>query len=121
MRCWTQGAKVALLNRKRHRDVLDMREGLKPDRRPRVAATETLCRAERPVRRGGAAESRGSAVIPSTRTRSIHAIAAVKDSGAKAVLCVPAAYINPRTNRAVRFENALLTSTCRYLERLLPQ
>ena len=92
-----KGAKVALLTTEGHRDVLEMREGLKPDRYDlRSPPPEPLVPRER---RFGVAErlkADGSAVIPLDTHSLDHAIAAVKNSGAKSVaVCFLHAYLNP--------------------------
>jgi N-methylhydantoinase A len=92
-----KGARVALLTTEGHRDVLEMREGLKPDRYDlRSPPPEPLVPRER---RFGVAErlkADGSAVIPLDTHSLDHAIAAVKDSGAKSVaVCFLHAYLNP--------------------------
>jgi len=92
-----KGAKVALLTTEGHRDVIEMREGLKPDRYDlRSPPPEPLVPRER---RFGVRErlKAGGEVIIALDDRSLDgAIAAVKDSGATSVaVCFLHSYLNP--------------------------
>jgi N-methylhydantoinase A len=92
-----KGAKVALLTTEGHRDVLEMREGLKPDRYDlRSPPPEPLVPRERRLGVRERLKADGTAVIP-LDTRSLDAaIAAVKASGANsAAVCFLHAYLNP--------------------------
>ena len=98
-----KGAKVALLTTEGHRDVIEMREGLKPDRYDlRSPPPEPLVPRERRFGVRGAAQGRwrGS---DSARSRSLDdAIAGIKQSGATSVaVCFLHSYLNPvaRTRR----------------------
>src|SRR6185369_4654507 len=92
-----KGAKVALLTTEGHRDVLEMREGLKPDRYDlRSPPPEPLVPRERRLGVRERLKADGSVAIP-LDTRSLDAaIAAVKASGANSVaVCFLHAYLNP--------------------------
>src|SRR5690242_15767344 len=92
-----KGAKVALLTTEGHRDVLEMREGLKPDRYDlRSPPPEPLVPRERRLSVRERLKADGSAAIP-LDTRSLDAaIAAAKKSGANSIaICFLHAYLNP--------------------------
>src|SRR5262249_59254405 len=92
-----KGAKVALLTTEGHRDVLEMREGLKPDRYDlRSPPPEPLVPRERRLAVRERLKADGSAAIP-LDTRSLdEAIATAKKSGANSIaICFLHAYLNP--------------------------
>jgi N-methylhydantoinase A len=92
-----KGARVALLTTEGHRDVLEMREGLKPDRYDlRSPPPEPLVPRERRLGVRERLKADGTAVIP-LDTRSLdEAIASIKSSGANSVaVCFLHAYLNP--------------------------
>src|SRR3954454_18485170 len=81
-----KGAKVALLTTEGHRDVLEMREGLKPDRYDlRTPPPEPLVPRERRLGVRERMKADGSAAVPLDTHSLDDAIAAVKDSGATSV------------------------------------
>src|SRR6476620_4869046 len=78
-----KGAKVALLTTEGHRDVIEMREGLKPDRYDlRSPPPEPLVPRERRFGVRERLKADGSASIPLDATSLGEAIAVVKQSGA---------------------------------------
>ena len=92
-----KGAKVALLTTEGHRDVLEMREGLKPDRYDlRSPPPEPLVPRERRLGVRERLKADGSAAI-SLDARSLDdAIDAAKKSGANSIaICFLHAYLNP--------------------------
>src|SRR5258705_2664527 len=92
-----KGADVALLTSEGHRDVIEMREGLKGDRyNLRSPPPEPLVPRERRFGVRERLKADGSAVIP-LDTRSLDdAIAAVKNSGATSVAgCFLHSHLNP--------------------------
>lgn len=92
-----KGARVALLTTEGHRDVLEMREGLKPDRYDlRSPPPEPLVPRERRLGVRERLKADGTAAIP-LDTRSLDAaIDAAKKSGANSVaVCFLHAYLNP--------------------------
>src|SRR5437764_3652807 len=92
-----KGAKVALLTTEGHRDVIEMREGLKPDRYDlRSPPPEPLVPRERRLGVRERLKANGDTVIPLDARSLDDAIAAVKDSGATSVaVCFLHAYLNP--------------------------
>src|SRR5437879_8760092 len=92
-----KGAKVALLTTEGHRDVIEMREGLKPDRYDlRSPPPEPLVPRERRLGVRERLKANGDAVIPLDARSLDDAIAAVKSSGATSVaVCFLHAYLNP--------------------------
>ncbi|WGR91088.1 hydantoinase/oxoprolinase family protein [Bradyrhizobium sp. ISRA443] len=92
-----KGAKVALLTTEGHRDVVEMREGLKPDRYDlRTPPPEPLVPRERRFGVRERLKADGSAVIPLNAAALDDAIAEVKRSGATSVaVCFLHAYLNP--------------------------
>ena len=97
-----KGAKVALLTTEGHRDVLEMREGLKPDRYDlRSPPPEPLVPRERRLGVRERLKADGSAAIPLDAHSLDAAIDAVKKSGANSIaVCFLHAYINPAHERA---------------------
>src|SRR5215470_5449408 len=91
-----KGAKVALLTTEGHRDVLEMREGLKPDRYDlRSPPPEPLVPRERRLGVRERMKADGSAAIPLDARSLDEAIAAIKASGASSVaICFLHAYRN---------------------------
>ena len=92
-----KGAKVALLTTEGHRDVIEMREGLKPDRYDlRSPPPEPLVPRERRLGVRERLKANGDTVIPLDARSLDDAIAAVKSSGATSVaVCFLHAYLNP--------------------------
>jgi N-methylhydantoinase A len=92
-----KGAKVALLTTEGHRDVLEMREGLKPDRYDlRSPPPEPLVPRERRLGVRERLKADGSVAVPLEAASLDAAIAAVKTSGANSVaVCFLHAYLNP--------------------------
>jgi N-methylhydantoinase A len=92
-----KGAKVALLTTEGHRDVVEMREGLKPDRYDlRSPPPEPLVPRERRFGVRERLKADGSASIPLDATSLGEAIAVVKQSGATSVaVCFLHSYLNP--------------------------
>lgn len=92
-----KGARVALLTTEGHRDVLEMREGLKPDRYDlRSPPPEPLVPRERRLGVRERLKADGSAAVPLDKGSLDAAIAAVKASGASSVaVCFLHAYLNP--------------------------
>ena len=92
-----KGARVALLTTEGHRDVLEMREGLKPDRYDlRSPPPEPLVPRERRLGVRERLKADGSAAIPLDKHSLDDAIAAAKKSGASSIaICFLHAYLNP--------------------------
>src|SRR5262249_56698046 len=92
-----KGAKVALLTTEGHRDVLEMREGLKPDRYDlRSPPPEPLVPRERRLGVRERLKADGSTAIPLDARSLDDAINAVKKSGANSIaVCFLHAYLNP--------------------------
>src|SRR5438552_10412931 len=92
-----KGARVALLTTEGHRDVLEMREGLKPDRYDlRSPPPEPLVPRERRLGVREQLKADGSAVVPLDTNSLDAAIGAVKTSGANSVaVCFLHSYLNP--------------------------
>jgi N-methylhydantoinase A len=92
-----KGAKIALLTTEGHRDVVEMREGLKPDRYDlRSPPPEPLVPRERRLGVRERLKADGSAAIPLDAASLGEAIAAVKQSGATSVaVCFLHSYLNP--------------------------
>ncbi len=92
-----KGAKVALLTTEGHRDVIEMREGLKPDRYDlRSPPPEPLVPRERRFGVRERLKADGSASTPLDKASLSAAIAAVKQSGATSVaVCFLHSYLNP--------------------------
>jgi N-methylhydantoinase A len=92
-----KGAKIALLTTEGHRDVVEMREGLKPDRYDlRSPPPEPLVPRERRLGVRERLKADGSAAVPLDAASLGEAIAAVKQSGATSVaVCFLHSYLNP--------------------------
>jgi N-methylhydantoinase A len=92
-----KGANVALLTTEGHRDVLEMREGLKPDRYDlRSPPPEPLVPRERRLGVRERLKADGSAAIPLDARSLANAIDAAKKSGATSIaVCFLHAYLNP--------------------------
>ncbi|MCA1457540.1 hydantoinase/oxoprolinase family protein [Bradyrhizobium sp. BRP22] len=92
-----KGAKVALLTTEGHRDVVEMREGLKPDRYDlRTPPPEPLVPRERRIGVRERLKADGSASIPLDAGSLDSAITAVRSSGARSVaVCFLHSYLNP--------------------------
>lgn len=92
-----KGAKVALLTTEGHRDILEMREGLKGNRYDlRTPPPEPLVPRERRIGVRERIESDGAIRVPLDEASLDAAIAAVRESGATSVaVCYLHAYRNP--------------------------
>jgi N-methylhydantoinase A len=92
-----KGAKVALLTTEGHRDIIEMREGLKPDRYDlRSPPPEPLVPRERRFGVRERLKADGSASIALDKASLSTAIAAVKQSGATSIaVCFLHSYLNP--------------------------
>jgi N-methylhydantoinase A len=92
-----KGAKVALLTTEGHRDVIEMREGLKPDRYDlRSPPPEPLVPRERRFAVRERLKASGDAATPLDAASLGEAIGAVKSSGATSVaVCFLHSYLNP--------------------------
>src|SRR6201985_80263 len=92
-----KGAKVALLTTEGHRDVIEMREGLKPDRYDlRSPPPEPLVPRERRFGVRERLRPNGEVTAPLDEKSLGEAIAAIKQSGATSVaICFLHAYRNP--------------------------
>jgi N-methylhydantoinase A len=92
-----KGAKVALLTTEGHRDILEMREGLKPNRYDlRSPPPEPLVPRELRFGVRERLKSDGGVLTPLDETSLGRAIAAIKTSGATSVaICFLHAYRNP--------------------------
>ena len=92
-----KGAKVALLTTEGHRDVIEMREGLKPDRYDlRSPPPEPLVPRERRFGVRERLRASGEALIPLDAASLGDTIAAVRNSGATSVaVCFLHSYLNP--------------------------
>jgi N-methylhydantoinase A len=92
-----KGARLARLTTKGHRDVVEMREGLKPDRYDlRTPPPEPLVPRQRRFGVRERLRADGSAAIPLDAGSLGEAIAAVKRSGAtSAAVCFLHAYLDP--------------------------
>src|SRR3954447_881851 len=120
-----KGAKVALLTTEGHRDVIEMREGLKPDRYDlRSPPPEPLVPRERRFGVRERLKADGSAVIPLDTHSLDDAIAAVKNSGATSVaVCFLHSYLNPahELTAVERLQNALPDVNLSRSSDVLPQ
>ena len=92
-----KGAKVALLTTEGHRDVIEMREGLKPDRYDlRSPPPEPLVPRERRFGVRERLKANGEVLIPLDAKSLDDAIASIKRSGATSVaVCFLHSYLNP--------------------------
>jgi N-methylhydantoinase A len=92
-----KGAKVALLTTEGHRDVIEMREGLKPDRYDlRSPPPEPLVPRELRFGVRERLKASGDILIPLDPVSLAEAIAAIKKSGATSVaVCFLHSYLNP--------------------------
>jgi N-methylhydantoinase A len=92
-----KGAKVALITTEGHRDVIEMREGLKPDRYDlRSPPPEPLVPRERRFGVKERLKANGEVLIPLDAKSLDDAIAAIKQSGATSVaVCFLHSYLNP--------------------------
>ncbi|HET9583568.1 MAG TPA: hydantoinase/oxoprolinase family protein, partial [Bradyrhizobium sp.] len=92
-----KGAKVALLTTAGHRDVIEMREGLKPDRYDlRSPPPEPLVPRERRFGVRERLRANGEVLIPLDAKSLDDAIAGIKQSGATSVaVCFLHSYLNP--------------------------
>src|SRR5882757_5819291 len=120
-----KGAKVALLTTEGHRDVIEMREGLKPDRYDlRSPPPEPLVPRERRFGVRERLKADGSAIIPLDTHSLDDAIAAVKNSGATSVaVCFLHSYLNPAHGLTAveRLKNALPDINLSRSSDVLPQ
>src|SRR6478609_2647650 len=92
-----KGAKVALLTTEGHRDVIEMREGLKPDRYDlRSPPPEPLVPRERRFGVKERLRANGEVLIPLDAKSLGDAIAGIRQSGATSVaVCFLHSYLNP--------------------------
>ncbi len=92
-----KGAKVALLTTEGHRDVIEMREGLKPDRYDlRSPPPEPLVPRERRFGVRERLKANGEVLIPLDPKSLDDAIAGIRQSGATSVaVCFLHSYLNP--------------------------
>src|SRR5882757_5182547 len=92
-----KGAKVALLTTEGHRDVIEMREGLKPDRYDlRSPPPEPLVPRERRFGVRERLRASGEVSIPLDQASLDEAIASIRKSGATSVaVCFLHSYLNP--------------------------
>ena len=92
-----KGAKVALLTTEGHRDVIEMREGLKPDRYDlRSPPPEPLVPRERRFGVRERLKANGEVLIPLDAKSLDDAIAGIRQSGATSVaVCFLHSYLNP--------------------------
>ncbi|MEH2568074.1 hydantoinase/oxoprolinase family protein [Bradyrhizobium sp. AZCC 2289] len=97
-----KGAKVALLTTEGHRDIIEMREGLKPDRYDlRSPPPEPLVPRERRFGVRERLKASGEVLTPLDAGSLGEAIAAVRKSGATSVaVCFLHSYLNPVHERA---------------------
>ena len=120
-----KGAKVALLTTEGHRDVLEMREGLKPDRYDlRSPPPEPLVPRERRLGVRERMKADGSAAIPLDVSSLDDAIDAAKQSGANSIaVCFLHAYLNPAHELAAveRLREAMPGTTVSRSSDVLPQ
>src|SRR5438128_9261206 len=120
-----KGAKVALLTTEGHRDVLEMREGLKPDRYDlRSPPPEPLVPRERRLGVRERLKADGSAAIPLDARSLDTAIESVKKSGANSIaVCFLHSYLNPAHELAAveRLRAAMPDITVSRSSDVLPQ
>src|SRR6478672_4403838 len=120
-----KGARVALLTTEGHRDVLEMREGLKPDRYDlRSPPPEPLVPRERRLGVRERLKADGSAAIPLDARSLDEAIAVVRKSGANSIaVCFLHAYLNPTHELATveRLRAAMPEITVSRSSDVLPQ
>ena len=92
-----KGARVALLTTEGHRDVIEMREGLKPDRYDlRSPPPEPLVPRERRFGVRERLRANGKVLIPLDEASLDGAIAGIRNSGATSVaVCFFHSYLNP--------------------------
>ncbi len=92
-----KGARVALLTTEGHRDVIEMREGLKPDRYDlRSPPPEPLVPRERRFGVRERLKANGDVLIPLDQASLDDAIAGIRKSGATSVaVCFLHSYLNP--------------------------
>src|SRR5260370_15452598 len=92
-----KGAKVALLTTEGHRDIIEMREGLKPDRYDlRSPPPEPLVPRERRFGVRERLKASGEVLTPLDARSPDEAVAAIKKSGAIPVaVCLLHSYLNP--------------------------
>jgi N-methylhydantoinase A len=92
-----KGAKVALITTEGHRDVVEMREGLKPDRYDlRSPPPEPLVPRERRFGVRERLRANGEVLIPLDPKSLADAIAGIRQSGATSVaVCFLHSYLNP--------------------------
>ena len=107
-----KGARVALLTTEGHRDVIEMREGLKPDRYDlRSSPPEPLVPRELRFGVRERLKANGEVLIPLDESSLEQAIAAIRKSGATSIaVCFLHAYLNPVHELAAveRLANCLL-------------
>src|SRR5437762_497292 len=120
-----KGARVALLTTEGHRDVIEMREGLKPDRYDlRSPPPEPLVPRERRFGIRERLRASGEVLIPLDAKSLDDAIAGIKHSGATSVaVCFLHSYLNPAHELAAveRLKQALPDISISRSSDVLPQ
>jgi N-methylhydantoinase A len=120
-----KGAKVALITTEGHRDVIEMREGLKPDRYDlRTPPPEPLVPRERRFGVRERLKASGDVLIPLDAKSLDEAIAGIKQSGATSVaVCFLHSYLNPVHELAAveRLKQALPSVSISRSSDVLPQ
>jgi N-methylhydantoinase A len=120
-----KGAKVALLTTEGHRDVIEMREGLKPDRYDlRSPPPEPLVPRELRFGVRERLKANGDILIPLDAKSLDDAIASIRKSGATSVaVCFLHSYLNPVHERAAveRLAEALPDISVSRSSDVLPQ
>src|SRR6187401_2848804 len=120
-----KGAKVALITTKGHRDVIEMREGLKPDRYDlRSPPPEPLVPRELRFGVRERLKANGEVLIPLDHASLDEAIAGIRKSGATSVaVCFLHSYLNPAHELAavVRLAKELPDVTVSRSSDVLPQ
>src|SRR4051794_14269212 len=120
-----KGAKLALLTTEGHRDVIEMREGLKGDRYDlRSPPTEPLVPRELRFGVKERVKANGDVAIPLDDASLGHAIAAIRQSGATSVaVCFLHSYLNPAHEIAAlkRLERELPSVSVSISSDVLPQ
>src|SRR5215213_10147820 len=120
-----KGAKVALITTEGHRDVIEMREGLKPDRYDlRSPPPEPLVPRERRFGVRERLKATGEVLVPLDAKSLDDAIAGIRQSGATSVaVCFLHSYLNPMHELAAveRLKQALPDISISRSSDVLPQ
>src|SRR5215213_10455208 len=120
-----KGAKVALITTEGHRDVIEMREGLKPDRYDlRSPPPEPLVPRERRFGVRERLKATGEVLVPLDAKSHDDAIAGIRQSGAtSAAVCFLHSYLNPVHELAavVRLKQSLPDISISRSSDVLPQ